>query len=200
MVLTMADQKSRLLGYARVSTDDQKLDMQIDALVAHGVAQADIYTDKMGGGSTKRPGFTHAMKALRRGDVLVIWKLDRLGRNLGDLIRTGQEIADTGAHLRCLTGGIDTTTSGGMLTFHIFGAMAEFEKSLIGERTRAGLVAAKARGRVGGRKVQFTDEMKAVARGWLADDVPVGEVARRLGFTRTTIYKLVNEPREKGET
>lgn len=196
----MADKQTRLIGYARVSTDDQKLDLQTDALVAHGVAPQDIHTDTMGGGNTNRPGFHHAMKALRRGDVLVIWKLDRLGRNLGDLIRTAQQIADKGAHFRSLTEAIDTTSPAGRLVFHLFGAMAEFEKSLIVERTRAGLVSAKARGRVGGRKAQITPEMRAKALAWLDDDVPVGEVAKRLGFTRTTIYKIKNAPVEASST
>src|SRR3954469_23048251 len=138
-----------LIGYARVSTDDQNLDMQRDALEKAGCEQ--IYTDRVSGTKDNRPGLTVALSHLRSGDTLVVWRLDRLGRSLRHLIDTVTTLKERGIHFRSLQEQIDTATSGGKLVFHFFGALAEFERDLIRERTQAGLEAARARGKVGGR-------------------------------------------------
>jgi len=179
-----------LIGYARVSTEDQNLDLQRDAMVGHGVAPDRIYSDKASGASiAKRAGLAAAIKALRPGDVLVVWKLDRLGRNLEELILTVRRIQDKGAHFRCLTQPIDTTTPMGTLIFHIFGAMAQFERELARERTMAGLAAARVRGRTGGRKTQFDDAKQGQAREMLAGGMSIPSVAKRLKLGKSTLYK-----------
>lgn len=186
----MASVKPILFGYARVSTEDQNLALQTDALLGAGVEEGRIFSDKASGGSLAgRPGFAAAFKALRAGDTLVVWKLDRLGRNLAELIQTVQRIQEKGAHFRCLTQPIDTASPMGMLIFHIFGAMAQFERELIRERTLAGLAAAKARGRVGGRRTVLSEEVQAQARQMLAAGVPMREIAKRLKVSKTTLYK-----------
>jgi len=138
-----------LIGYARVSTLDQTLALQQDALTAAGCEQ--LYTDTVSGSVTDRPGLTQALSHLRAGDTLVVWRLDRLGRSLGHLIDTIRHLESRGVHVKSLQEQLDTTTSGGKLVFHVFEALAEFERDLIRERTYAGLAAARARGRVGGR-------------------------------------------------
>lgn len=137
------------IGYARVSTADQYLHMQEDALKNAGCEE--IFNDIASGAKTARPGLHSAMSHLRKGDSLVVWKLDRLGRSLAHLIQTIKELNDKGIGFKSLQENIDTTTSGGQLIFHIFGALAEFERELIRERTQAGLKAARVRGRLGGR-------------------------------------------------
>ena len=134
-----------LIGYARISTLDQTLALQQDALTAAGCQE--LYTDTASGSLAERPGLTAAFSHLRSGDTLVVWRLDRLGRSLPHLIRTITELSERGVGFRSLQEQIDTTTSGGKLIFHIFGALAEFERDVIRERTRAGLSAARARGR-----------------------------------------------------
>jgi len=141
-----------LIGYARVSTTEQTLALQSDALTKVGCSR--IFTDTASGATTSRPGLTEAMTFAREGDVLVVWRLDRLGRSLKHLIETITTLDQQGIGFRSLTESIDTTTSGGKLIFHIFGALAEFERDIIRERTRAGLEAARARGRMGGRPKQ----------------------------------------------
>jgi DNA invertase Pin-like site-specific DNA recombinase len=137
------------IGYARVSTIEQTLDLQRDALLAAGAAS--IYEDKASGKTTDRPELVHCLKALRNGDTLVVWRLDRLGRNLEDLIRIGRELETREVKFKSLKEAIDTSGPAGKLVFHMFGALAEFERELVRERTLAGLAAARARGRVGGR-------------------------------------------------
>src|ERR671917_1025350 len=137
------------IGYARVSTEEQTLNLQLDALKAAGCEQ--IFTDRVSGARAERPGLTNALGHLRDGDTLVVWRLDRLGRSLPHLIETVTALAARGVGFKSLTESIDTTSSGGKLIFHIFGALAEFERDLIRERTHAGLTAARARGKVGGR-------------------------------------------------
>src|SRR6266545_5471384 len=137
------------VGYARVSTLEQNLDLQKDALTKAGCER--IFTDRISGAKSERPGLTDALEFVREGDVLVVWKLDRLGRSLQQLIETVTGLAARGIEFRSLTEQIDTTTPGGKLIFHIFGSLAEFERDLIRERTKAGLTAARARGRIGGR-------------------------------------------------
>ena len=136
-----------LIGYARVSTDDQTLDLQRDALSAAGCER--IFEDKAGGAKADRPGLKEAFGQLRRGDILVVWRLDRLGRSLKDLIARAEELHEQGIGLRSLQESIDTDSSSGQLIFHIFGALAQFERNLIRERTQAGLTAARARGGLG---------------------------------------------------
>src|SRR5256714_7850952 len=140
-----------LIGYARVSTNEQNLDLQRDALLKAGVTPKDIYTDKITGVKAERPGLTLALSHLRPGDTLIVWRLDRLGRSLRHLIETITTLKEQGISFKSLTENIDTSTATGNLVFQIFGALAEFERNLITERTLAGLDAARARGRTGGR-------------------------------------------------
>jgi DNA invertase Pin-like site-specific DNA recombinase len=141
-----------LIGYARVSTPSQSLDLQIDALVQAGCDKKRIFTDIASGSKTARPGLDKALDYAREGDILVVWKLDRLGRSLGHLIEVVRGLSDRGIGFKSIQESLDTTTSGGRLIFHVFGAIAEFERDLIRERTNAGLEAARARGKKGGRK------------------------------------------------
>jgi DNA invertase Pin-like site-specific DNA recombinase len=148
-----------LIGYARVSTQDQTLDLQTDALAQAGCDK--LFTDTTSGAKSERPGLQDAMDHLRAGDTLVVWRLDRLGRTLKHLIATITDLSDKSVGFRSLQENMDTTTSGGKLIFHIFGALAEFEWEVIRERTNAGLQAARARGRLGGRpKLQTLDPRK----------------------------------------
>jgi len=157
------------IGYARVSKSDgsQVVDLQTDALIEHGVDPANIYTDHTSGRGKDRPGLESCLKALRKGDLLVIWKLDRLGRSLKHLIDTVKDLTDRGVGLKVLSGqgaDIDTTTASGKLVFGIFAALAEFESELIRERTLASLAAARARGRKGGRKFQLNKHQVRLAQ------------------------------------
>jgi len=184
-------ERQHLIGYARVSTDDQELTLQLDALQTAGVHPDDIYTDKASGAAGKRrPGLVSALKDCRAGDVLVVWKLDRLGRSLEELVITVRRLQEKGADLKVLTGApIDTATPGGKLVFHIFAAMAEFERELIRERTLAGLAAARARGRVGGRKVKFTPAKQAEAKRRLLAGETIKAVAASVGVSKSTLHK-----------
>ena len=187
-----------LIGYARVSKADgsQSLDLQRDALVAAGVDVDGIYEDRASGAKEDRPGLEACMHALRDGDVLVVWKLDRLGRNLAHLVGTVQDLSDRGVGLRVLAGQgaqIDTTTAGGRLVFGIFAALAEFERELIRERTVAGLKAARARGRMGGRKFALSKAQVRLAQAAMANrDTSVAELCRELGIGRGTLYRYVD--------
>lgn len=150
------------IGYARVSTDDQNLDLQLHALTAAGCET--VFEDRLSGASLARPGLSNALVALAPGDVLAVWRLDRLGRSLGDLIQLLDTIGRAGAGFQSLSDAIDTTTAGGRLVFHLLGAMAEFERGLISERTKAGLGAARKRGRVLGRPRKLSPHQIAHAR------------------------------------
>ena len=179
-----------LLGYARVSTDDQKLDLQRDALIKAGVQPGHIYEDKLSGARSDRPGLDAVLKAARDGDTLVVWRLDRLGRTMVDLIKLVTDLEGRGVGFRSLTESIDTTTPGGKLIFHVFSALAEFERNLTRERTRAGLLAARARGRVGGRKRVMTERDVAVAKTLLREgSLTVEEVAEPSGVSMATLYR-----------
>jgi DNA invertase Pin-like site-specific DNA recombinase len=180
-----------LIGYARVSTEDQDLRLQMDALREAGVAKGRIYSEKASGGrGTKREALAGALRACRKGDTICVWKLDRLGRDLAELIDTMKVLDAKGANLRVLTGlQIDTKTPGGRLIFHIFGALAEFERELIRERTMAGLVAARAQGRVGGRRRQVTPEMEAEAIRLLQAGTDPRKVADAIGVSASLIYQ-----------
>lgn len=196
------------LGYARVSKADgsQVLDLQIDALRASGVRDADIYHDQASGKKDDRPGLTACLKALRSGDTLVVWKLDRLGRSLRHLVNTVQDLSDRGIGFQVITGqgaNIDTTSASGKLIFGIFASLAEFERELIRERTIAGLAAARARGKKGGRRYQLTKGQVRLAQASMRNrDTNVSELCRELGISRQTLYRYVSptgELREYGK-
>ena len=186
-----------LIGYARVSKADgsQSLDLQRDALRAEGVDADHVYHDCASGGRDDRPGLDHCLRALRTDDVLVVWKLDRLGRNLAHLVNTVQELAARGVGLRVLAAQgaqIDTTTAGGRLVFGIFAALAEFEGELIRERTRAGLTAARARGRKGGRTFALSKAQVRLAQAAMAHrDTSVAALCRELGIKPVTLCRYV---------
>ena len=176
------------IGYARVSTLEQNLDLQIDALKKSGCTH--IFEEKASGKNANRPELQLCIKSLRPKDVLVVWRMDRLGRSLKDLISIVSSLESNQIGFESLTEKIDTTSATGKLVFHFFGAMAEFERNLTRERTMAGLSAARARGRVGGRKPPLTDNDVVIAKAMLADkSMSAAEVAKRLKVGRTTIYK-----------
>jgi DNA invertase Pin-like site-specific DNA recombinase len=187
-----------LIGYARVSKADgsQKVAPQRDALLAAGVDSERIYEDLACGRNDVRPGLIACLKALQSGNTLVVWKLDRLGRDLRHLVNTVEELRIRGVGLKVLTGAgaqIDTTTANGRLAFGIFAAFAEFERELIAERTQAGLAAARARGRLGGRPRKMDRATLTMAMAALSDPKAVAAaVAKRLGITTTTLYTYVN--------
>src|SRR5829696_3961311 len=178
-----------LIGYARVSTEDQNLDLQRDALEKAGCEQ--IFTDTVSGTKARRPGLEQALSHLREGDTLVVWRLDRLGRSLRHLIDTVTALQERGVGFKSLQESIDTTTSGGKLVFHIFGALAEFETTIIKERTQAGLQAARARGRYGGPKHKLTPKQVEIARQLWESHTPVKEICETLGISRATFYRYV---------
>ncbi|MBC6445287.1 MAG: recombinase family protein [Alphaproteobacteria bacterium GM202ARS2] len=175
-------------GFARVSTQDQNLALQRDALEATGCDR--VFVEKASGAQRDRPELKAAIDYMRDGDTLVVWKLDRLARSLKQLIETVENLGQRGIGLRSITESIDTGTSGGKLIFHVFGALAEFERSVIRERTQAGLKAARARGRVGGRPAALTDADLTEARALLSNpDISVAQVAKRLGIAESTLYR-----------
>lgn len=180
-----------LIGYARVSTHDQTFNLQQDALQKAGCKK--IFTDTASGAQTERKGLEAALAYVRSGDSFVVWRLDRLGRSLPHLIATMTDLEGRGIGFKSLTENIDTTTSGGKLIFHIFGALAEFERNLIRERTNAGLQAARARGRRGGRPKALTPEQQRIAQA-LYDDPnnPIADICRTLKITRYTLYRYVD--------
>jgi DNA invertase Pin-like site-specific DNA recombinase len=183
-----------LIGYARVSTDDQNLDLQLDALKEAGCEKS--FTDTTSGAKSERTGLRDALEYLREGDVLVVWKLDRLGRSLKHLIETITALDQRKIGFKSLRENFDTTTSGGRLVFHLFGALAEFERELIRERVTAGLAAARARGRKGGRPRKLDERKLALARSMLTDpSITVTEIARTLGVDRTTLYRNLRSSR-----
>ena len=186
-----------LIGYARVSKADgsQSLDLQRDALIAAGVAPERIYDDRASGARDDRPGLEACLRALRPGDVLVVWKLDRLGRTLTHLVALVRDLSEREVGLRVLTGQgaeIDTTTPAGRMIFGIFATLAEFERDLIRERTLAGLAAARARGRKGGRSFALSRAQVRLAMAAMASrDTSVNDLCRELGVKRTTLYRYV---------
>jgi DNA invertase Pin-like site-specific DNA recombinase len=178
------------IGYARVSTDDQTLDLQRDALKR--AKCKDVYEEHASGKNTARPELEACLKALREGDTLIVWRLDRLGRSLADLIRLTQELQHRGVGFASLTERIDTRSPAGQLVFHMFGALAEFERNLIRERTMAGLKAARARGRKGGRPRKLTPrDLKTVRALLRSGDVPVSTIAEQFRVARSTLYRNV---------
>jgi DNA invertase Pin-like site-specific DNA recombinase len=182
------------IGYARVSTQDQTLDLQKDALENIGCSK--IFTDTASGAKAERPGLTEALAYVRAGDTLVVWRLDRLGRSLKHLIETITSLNNRRVGFKSIMENIDTTTSGGKLIFHMFGALAEFERDIIRERTKAGLAAARARGRKGGRpKAQTLNSQKKVAMAQsLYDDKTntIDEICQTLHISRATLYRHID--------
>jgi len=179
------------IGYARVSSFDQNLDLQKDALEKAGCER--IIVDKASGKNTERPGLNTVKEILRKGDVLVVWRLDRLGRSLKDLIEWINFLDSKEAALKSLEEVIDTTTATGKLVFHIFGALAEFERHLIGERTQAGLAAARARGRLGGRPKSLNAEKRKLAiKLYKEQKIQVKEICEMMGISKPTLYSYIN--------
>ena len=181
------------IGYARVSTVDQNLDLQMDALKAAGCER--IETDKATGANLERPGLERLVRdVLRKGDVLVVWRLDRLARSLKQLIVLVEGLNERGIHLVSLHESIDTGSAGGRLIFHIFGALSEFERNLIQERTRAGLAAARARGRLGGRPLALDERKAELARQLYAEKkLTINEICKAVGVSRPTLYRYVRK-------
>lgn len=171
-----------LLGYARISTNDQNFDLQIDALTKHGCER--FYKDTVSGAKAKRPGLDEMLKEARPKDVIVIWKLDRLGRSLKHLVDLVAELNERDIGLVSLNDPIDTTTAQGRLVFNIFASLAEFEREIIRERTNAGLAAARARGRTGGRKAR-------IAQSYYEEGMAVNQIAKNLDISKATLYRYL---------
>jgi DNA invertase Pin-like site-specific DNA recombinase len=181
-----------LIGYARVSTDDQHLDLQRDALNKAGCER--VFEDVISGVKSVRTGLSAMLTTLRNGDTVVVWRLDRLGRSLKDLIQLVEQLEATGTALKSLQENIDTASTGGRLVFHLFGALAEFERNLIRERTQAGLAVARARGRKGGRKKRLDPAKREVAlKLYHERRHTVLEICRMMGVGRSTLYNYLTE-------
>ena len=178
-----------LIGYARVSTQDQNLDLQTEALTKVGCKK--IYNDKISGGRAERPGLTKALEMLREGDTLVVWKLDRLGRSVKNLVDLVGELHQQGIQFKSLTDAIDTGTPSGRFFFHVMASLAEMERELTVERTRAGLEVARQLGRKGGRRRQMTESKIESAKKLLANGVPPRDVATNLGVSVPTLYRWI---------
>lgn len=176
-----------LIGYARVSTQDQNLDLQTGALQKAGCKR--IFEDRMSGSRAERPGLAQAQDSLRNGDTLVVWKLDRLGRSVKHLVNLVGELQKQGVQFKSLTDAIDTGTASGRFFFHVMASLAEMERELIVERTRAGLEVARQLGRMGGRKRQMTDSKIKAAKKLLASGVAARDVANNLGVSVPTLYR-----------
>ena len=184
------------IGYARVSTIDQNLELQTDALEKSGCEK--IFTDRASGNKDDRRGLSEAIEFCRQGDSLVVWKLDRLGRSLKHLIETINQLHSKAVGFVSVQESIDTTTSGGKLIFHVFGALAEFERELIRERTNAGLASARARGRLGGRPKAMTTRQLQIAKTMLADpNTTIKEICETLDVSKSTLYRYLKPVAEK---
>ena len=183
------------IGYARVSTQDQNLDLQIEALTKAG--RQKTFDDKISGSRAERPGLAKALEMLREGDTLFVWKLDRLGRSVKNLVDLVGELHKKGVQFKSLTDAIDTGTPSGRFFFHVMASLAEMERELTMERTRAGLEIARQLGRLGGRKRQMTDSKIKSAKKLLASGVPPRDVAKNLGVSVPTLYRWVQPPRNR---
>jgi DNA invertase Pin-like site-specific DNA recombinase len=193
----------RLVGYARVSTDDQNLSLQIDALTRHGIGKSDIFMDKLSGAKCERPGLTKCLDALQGGDILVVWRLDRLGRSMRHLITLVEDLRERGVGFRSLNeGAIDTTSASGELIFNIFSALAQFERRLIQERTKAGLAAARARGRNGGRPKIAASDAKVLMAKKLHNDMTlsIDDICTTLKMSHSTYYRYVRMKPEEADS
>jgi DNA invertase Pin-like site-specific DNA recombinase len=178
-----------LIGYARVSIHEQTLNLQQDALKKAECSK--IFTGTTSGAKAEHIGLDEALNYVRKGDTLVVWRLDRLGRSLPHLISTMTDLEERGIGFKSLTENIDTTTSGGKLIFHIFGALLEFERNLIRERTQAGLVAARARGKKGGRPKALTGKQLSIAQDLYEKRHPMAEICRTLKISKATLYRSI---------
>ena len=178
-----------LIGYARVSTHDQNLKLQHDALTKAGCNK--IFQDTISGSRSERPGLTQTLDVLRENDTLVVWKLDRLGRSVKQLVDLVTRLHNQGIHFKSLTDSIDTSTPSGRFFFHVMASLAEMERELIVERTRAGQEAARQLGRIGGRKPKMTNSKTASARKLLASGVPPRDVARNFNVSIPTLYRWI---------
>jgi DNA invertase Pin-like site-specific DNA recombinase len=189
-----AKSSSRLIGYARVSSNGQELQLQLDALRHAGVRKSNIFTDKVSGSKSSRPGLDACLQQLKPGDTLLVWRLDRLGRSLRHLIDLVEALRQRGVGFRSLQdGAIDTTTASGELIFNVFASLAQFERRLIQERTKAGLTAARARGWAGGRPPIPADHPSVVAAKKMHSDrtMPVVDICKTLRISRPTLYRYV---------
>ena len=186
--------EGRLIGYARISTSAQELNMQLDALKQAGCKKQHIFTDQISGAKAERPGLAECLKELKTGDTLIIWRLDRLGRSLRNLIDIVEQLQRRGVGFRSINdGGIDTTTASGEMIFNIFGTLAQFERRLIQERTQAGLTAARARGRKGGRpKISKDDPRVQMAKKMSKNmSISIGEICATLKISRASYYRYI---------
>ena len=186
---------TRFIGYARVSTVEQELDLQLDALKKYGCENKHIFTDKISGAKSSRPGLDKCLDILESGDVLVVWRLDRLGRSMSHLVNLIESLLERKIGFKSIQdGAIDTTTASGELMFNIFSALAQFERRLIQERTNAGLTAARARGRLGGRpkKSSYDPKVKMAKKMHQNNDVPINEICSSLNISRATFYRYVS--------
>jgi len=187
----------KLVGYARVSTNGQELASQLDALKKAGCKKDLIFTDKVSGSKSERPGLDACLKELKKGDTLVVWRLDRLGRSMHHLIDLIDQLQKRAVGFRSICDGhIDTTTATGELVFHIFSSLAQFERKLIQERTKAGISAARARGHVGGRRPIQADNPKVkTAKTMIRDkSISIAEICSSLGISRATLYRYTSIP------
>jgi DNA invertase Pin-like site-specific DNA recombinase len=190
----MTESNGRLIGYARVSTFEQNLDLQMDALIKTGCTRKNIFVDKISGAKAERPGLKDCLEQLNTGDVLVVWRLDRLGRSMTHLVSLVEILKEKKVGFRSLCdGAIDTTTASGELIFNIFSSMAQFERRLIQERTQAGLSAARARGRRGGRPKISTDHPKVIAAKRMHQDkhISIDEICNALKISRPSLYRYL---------
>jgi DNA invertase Pin-like site-specific DNA recombinase len=190
----MITSNERMFGYARVSTTDQELNLQIDALLSHGVEKRNLFCDKISGTREDRPGLAACNQVLKRGDTLVVWRLDRLGRSMRHLVNMIEDLKERGIGFRSISDGmIDTTSPSGELVLNIFSALAQFERRLIQERTKAGLAAARARGRTGGRPPLDRHHSKVILANKLFCDksISIEDICDTLKISRTTLYRYV---------
>ena len=189
-----------LIGYARVSTADQNLDLQLDALKAAGCDPNHVYQEKMSGKKADRPELQHCLKALRPGDVLIVWRLDRLGRSVSDLVNILASLDAQGVGFRSVTEALDSTTAAGRMHCQLLAVLAEFERNLTRERTLAGLESARARGRVGGRPAALTPAQVIEVQALMRDpQVDVSSVMKRYSVSRATLYKYAPGGAKQGK-
>lgn len=185
-----------LIGYARISTQDQSLNLQIDNLKKAGCEK--IFSDVASGATSERPGLKKALNYVRKGDVLVVWKLDRLGRSLKHLIETVNDLKENDIGFKSLQESIDTTTPGGKLIFHIFASLAEFEREIIRERTKAGLKAARARGKLGGRPRSLdANEIKMLVQLHSDPNIEIDDICNKFNISRPTMYRYIRQYKNK---
>ena len=185
---------SKLIGYARVSTQEQELQLQLDALENSGCEKSQIFVDKISGAKTQRPGLDECLSILKTGDTLIVWRLDRLGRSMHHLVSLVEDLRQKGIGFKSICdGAIDTTTASGELIFNIFSSLAQFERRLIQERTKAGLDAARARGRTGGRNKIATNDPKVLMAKKMHKDhgMSIGDICKTLKISRASFYRYV---------